>query len=587
MSPHDMLEDQDPPRLTAEELKKYFPAETRPVLPGAFELGLVLAGTVSAGAYTGGVLDFLFEALDAWQRAKDAGDPNAPQHNVVITTVAGASGGAISGAILLRGAGREFEHGQSLDNPFYSAWTRGVDLMKLLSLQGDDAGFSSLFNTRAIEETANTTITWDKGRPLGTSTSPAQRKYLADPLRLFMMVGNVTGIPYEIPMRGESGLGHDLVSHADYMRFALTVPGGPDAQLASRPDEFALASGSTTNWGFVRDAALATSAFPLAFRARLLQRGLPMTAYRALAIPTPSGPPDIRQLVPLWRLLPRGESDSKVAPFANVDGGTFNNEPLDVARTAMAGLASFNERTPDSATRAVVMVDPFSDADMLSVPDTGDLTAMILPLLSSMLAQSRFKPEDVALAYDEDVYSRFLVAPVRRDAAGQPIVGARAIASGGLGGFLGFVDSRLLDHDYMLGRVNAQAFLARHLMLPEDANNPLFASWTAAQKNKYRYIDPRTGTKYLPIVPLMDGVTVPPPPQWPTGVTLPANFDKAVEARLDSIFAKLKQELLPKSGLVRALSSGGLGLAWSLFIRSALRDAIHKVFQEGLQKQGL
>jgi hypothetical protein len=253
----------------------------------------------------------------------------------------------------------------------------------------------------------------------------------------------------------------------------------------------------------------------------------------------------------------------------------------------MAGLASFNERTPDSATRAVVMVDPFSDADMLSVPDIGDLTAMILPLLSSMLAQSRFKPEDVALAYDEDVYSRFLVAPVRRDAAGQPIVGARAIASGGLGGFLGFVDSRLLDHDYMLGRVNAQAFLARHLMLPEDANNPLFASWTAAQKNKYRYIDPRTGTRYLPIVPLMDSVTVPPPPQWPTGVTLPANFDKAVEARLDSIFAKLKQELLPKSGLVRALSSGGLGVAWSLFIRKGLRDAIHKVFQEGLQKQGL
>jgi len=46
-------------------------------------------------------------------------------------------------------------------------------------------------------------------------------------------------------------------------------------------------------------------------------------------------------------------------------------------------------------------------------------------------------------------------------------------------------------------------------------------------------------------------------------------------------------ELLPKSGLVRALSSGGLGVAWSLFIRKGLRDAIHKVFQEGLQKQGL
>ena len=31
-----------------------------------FELGLVMAGAASAGAYTAGVIDFLFEALQAW-----------------------------------------------------------------------------------------------------------------------------------------------------------------------------------------------------------------------------------------------------------------------------------------------------------------------------------------------------------------------------------------------------------------------------------------------------------------------------------------------------------------------------------------
>ncbi len=35
-----------------------------------FELGLVMAGAISAGAYTAGVLDFLFEALDAYNEEK-------------------------------------------------------------------------------------------------------------------------------------------------------------------------------------------------------------------------------------------------------------------------------------------------------------------------------------------------------------------------------------------------------------------------------------------------------------------------------------------------------------------------------------
>ena len=80
----------DPPNLTPEELCKYFPPCRPPIKDGVFELGLVLAGTGSAGAYTAGVLDYLLEALDAWQRAKEDGDPHAPPHEVVISTVAGA-----------------------------------------------------------------------------------------------------------------------------------------------------------------------------------------------------------------------------------------------------------------------------------------------------------------------------------------------------------------------------------------------------------------------------------------------------------------------------------------------------------------
>ena len=33
-------------------------------------MGLTMAGAVSAGCYTAGVLDYLFEILDLWERAK-------------------------------------------------------------------------------------------------------------------------------------------------------------------------------------------------------------------------------------------------------------------------------------------------------------------------------------------------------------------------------------------------------------------------------------------------------------------------------------------------------------------------------------
>ena len=55
----------------------------------------MLGGTVSAGAYNAGVLEYLIEACDAWTRAKDDGDREMPTHEVIISTIAGASGGAI------------------------------------------------------------------------------------------------------------------------------------------------------------------------------------------------------------------------------------------------------------------------------------------------------------------------------------------------------------------------------------------------------------------------------------------------------------------------------------------------------------
>jgi len=65
--------------------------------PG-FQIGIAMAGAVSAGAYTAGVFDFLMEALSEWEKAKERGD-KVPQHDVFISAVSGTSAGGITAAL--------------------------------------------------------------------------------------------------------------------------------------------------------------------------------------------------------------------------------------------------------------------------------------------------------------------------------------------------------------------------------------------------------------------------------------------------------------------------------------------------------
>src|SRR5438067_12999881 len=73
------------------EIQKWF-IDVPAVEPGVFEFALVLGGTVSAGAYTAGAVDFLVEALDCLSKAQHEG--RAPQHKVRLKLIAGTSGAA-------------------------------------------------------------------------------------------------------------------------------------------------------------------------------------------------------------------------------------------------------------------------------------------------------------------------------------------------------------------------------------------------------------------------------------------------------------------------------------------------------------
>lgn len=67
-----------------------------------FNVGLTMAGAISAGAYTAGVFDFLIQALSEWEKTKTSAPESVADHRCAITAISGASAGgmtAVLGAI--------------------------------------------------------------------------------------------------------------------------------------------------------------------------------------------------------------------------------------------------------------------------------------------------------------------------------------------------------------------------------------------------------------------------------------------------------------------------------------------------------
>ncbi|QEL63610.1 hypothetical protein OTERR_01340 [Oryzomicrobium terrae] len=556
----------------------------RPLAPpappeGTFEIGLVLAGAVSAGAYTAGVLDFLFEALEAWQDAKAAGR-DVPRHEVRIRVITGASAGAISGAIAATALRYRFPHctAKKLDptNPLFKAWVEDIDITKLLET-GDltrNALPQSLLDASCLTRIAADAISYSNA-PL------ADRPYVADPLKLIFTVTNLCGVPYSIAMKGNSANGHEMTMHADWLRFAVAYSSDARDSPSICPDETLLAYPNSWNvqvWQDLGTAALASAAFPIGLLPRLFTRKTSDYDYRYVMVPGEGGqPPGFIQIKPTWKNPP----PSPTYTFLNVDGGVMNNEPLDLARKELAGELGHNPRDGLTATRAIIMVDPFPDPAQLGPDAPVDLVRAGLGLTTAWKEQARFKPEDVALALAPNVFSRFLVSPSRgQDSA---ISKGYALASGALGGFSGFLHRSYRLHDYLLGRRNCQQFLARHFSLPAD--NPLFAGRMPTDRSPY-LIGSGTAAE-LPLIPLMPGINDPGAnqeavPAWPVGQFNVESIRSPMSERVGAVLSALKDAKL--SGGFKF----GIGcLLWAFQVRRKITDwALHRIDQE-LGNRGL
>lgn len=238
-----------------------------------------------------------------------------------------------------------------------------------------------------------------------------------------------------------------------------------------------------------------------------------------------------------------------------------------------------NPREGDKADRAVIMIDPFSDARDGEPPLGSSLLDVPLQLFTALKEQSRFKQFDLTLAEADDVYSRFLIAPTRGSQRG-----ARAICSGGLGGFLGFFHCEFRHHDFMLGRANCHDFLRDWFVLPAD--NRIFRQdqglWSDKALANKRFQSRETSRpNHRQIIPIFDDdETAPRPVDWPkeafAGYTV---VGSQIEARLDGLYPALRDALLNRFGLGGLASFAArvyLWPAWRWVLRGALLGKIRK-----------
>ena len=567
-----------------------------PPAPMEFRIGLALAGAISAGAYTAGALDFLVEALEEWEAAR--GQPGVPTHRTGLKVIAGASAGAITGALgliaLARGAkpqpldaaeiGNSKRKAGTEYNPFrcvlpslYKTWveqprlvaqTPGeLDFLNLSDLGGAQPVVASVLNSELLDEIKNAALR-------GPAATKPGRPYVAEDMHLYMTVSNLRGIPFKI---GFGAGQYGMQTHGDRLHYKLTGVGSwPCAgsawldtdrylSLDTKDLPIGLDEKVSAEWDLYGTVALASAAFPVGLQSREVDTEY--LQYKDRAYPVDA---DLKFIIePSFPGI--GADFAGRYKFLNVDGGLINNNPFDYAEYALLGRPSLRrgkERDPtkegQQTDAALIMIAPFPEppAFLPEGQPKPELSAVLRVLLPTLMTQARFRASDLAMALDPDNYGRFLIAPERSERPGTEA--KFKIACGALGGFGGFLDQAFRAHDYQLGRRNCQEFLRTVFGVPVGT---VAVDDSSAQ---HRFVAKDAPLPLTQIIPLLGSAA--------QEVALP-HWPRMSQADLDTLGRRIEQrldKLLPilvkgqtKSRRLRLIAAVGL-----FFGKRRLLDAV-------------
>lgn len=529
-----------------------------------------MAGAVSAGAYNAGVFDFLVQALEEWEAAKEKDrqlpetERTVPNHQILIPVVTGASAGGSTAALGLFGLSEKTSLPSQTASKatkyvipaLYKTWVQSLHftdgknentLLGTADLKGADR-VASLLNSSVLSNTAKSVIQ-------DTTINALPRPYFTDNLHVFLTITNLRGIPYGISFTGAGHSDTHLMSvHADRVHYCFSGLGSGKfdsawlntdrgISITAQQIKFAFSKDGSAEQSaerFVR-AALATVAFPIGLAAKNIVTH--STEYEERAWPE-LAQTDRENISPIWPSNSEGETSYDV-PYVGVDGGVINNEPFEIARwTIMKTPGKRNEPFPETADRAVLLVDPFpqfSSFDPDLTPAESALKACLREVLFSLFPtlknQARVKTTDLArTANTQDVFSRFLIAPARKIENGSTSRDAPyPLATGVLGAFGGFLSERFPEHDYQLGRKNCQSFLRKYFCL--EQSNPVFQDWPENSDARHSVI--LNDKTYKTLIPLFNSANNDIPNlSWPTVDEAVVNeFIEAVRTRGNAVIS--------------------------------------------------
>ena len=306
---------------------------------------------MSLGSYEAGVM---FEMLDAIKQHNNDPATAAAGDYIKIDVITGASAGGMTATIL---AQKLLFEAASLDgayaNCLYRPWVNDVDIVGLLNMHGDDDAKKSILSSQLVDDISVRYLT---ARYSAHVDLPVDRHAAgADKISLGLALSNLNGVDYGLGLRPTGEFVY--TKHQDQL--TIQVDG-------TRPADF----DSLDQWEPLRRAALSCGAFPFAFKL--------VDLYRTVA-DYPPVPPRVTSILPGQR-------------FTYTDGGTFQNEPLGMAKNLVDQID--NHRNTDS--RFYLYVSP-SSKDPKAVSDdnfnagNADYVSVAGRLLLSIFEQARFQ----------------------------------------------------------------------------------------------------------------------------------------------------------------------------------------------------
>ncbi len=312
-------------------------------------LAITIAGAVSLGSYEAGAL---YELLDAMRQhntqvaAKGEGQP------IYVDVLTGASAGGMTAAILAQkllfdGPAFVDAGGNSAPwaNPLYDTWVKEITLARLLETvdkpiaEGGDPALLSLLSSQRSEELARATLVDGAVNGQIPDQGPHGAVSPDGAMQLGLALTNLTGINYGLPMLGGGAF--------EYTRFSDELVRG-----------LTRSSRAAGLWQEIADGAVASGAFPVAFRTKDLAR-----EYADYAAGEPLG----------WT--------GGTRTFNYTDGGILQNQPLGMAKQLVDGL----DGHLNQERRFYLFVSPNPMADQVDAT-LNEATTNMIQVLGRLLA---------------------------------------------------------------------------------------------------------------------------------------------------------------------------------------------------------